>query len=89
MKEKDLRHLSRQELVSIIYEMKKNEIKLRKELELAQQQLKEREIKIEKAGSIAEAALALNGIFEAAQAAADDYLRSLHAVYEKKDRENF
>ena len=38
---------------------------------------KKREIGISEAGSIAEAALALNGIFEAAQKAADDYLYNI------------
>jgi len=48
-------------------------------LERAEQKLREREIHISEAGSIAEAALAVNGIFEAAQQAADDYLRSVKA----------
>jgi hypothetical protein len=39
--------------------------------------LAERKIVIEKSGSIAEAALKLNGIFEAAQRAADQYLYSI------------
>lgn len=65
--------------MDIIYQMKKNEQKLQARLERAEQKLQEREIRISQAGSIAEAALALNGIFEAAQQAADDYLRSVKA----------
>lgn len=79
MTDKELRRLSRQELMDIIYQMKKNEQKLQARLERAEQKLREREIHISEAGSIAEAALAVNGIFEAAQQAADDYLRSVKA----------
>ena len=51
----------------LIMQMEENE-KLSQELETAQEMLRNREIVIERAGSIAEAALALNGVFEAAQA---------------------
>ncbi len=40
-----------------------------------------REIELQNAGSIAEAALRLNGVFEAAQQAADQYLESVRALY--------
>ena len=40
----------------------------------------DRKIKLREAGSIAEAALRLNGIFEAAQAAADQYLENIERV---------
>ena len=40
----------------------------------AEAELGERRLAIEEAGSIAEAALKLNGVFQAAQTAADDYL---------------
>lgn len=80
MTDKELRHLSRQELLDIIYQLKKNEQKLQARLDRAEQQLQDRAIRISESGSIAEAALALNGIFEAAQQAADDYLRSVKAA---------
>lgn len=85
MTDKELRRLSRQELMGIIYQMKRNEQKLQARLERAEQKLLEREIHISQAGSIAEAALALNGIFEAAQQAADDYLRSVKANHPDMD----
>lgn len=85
MTDKELRRLSRQELMDIIYQLKKNEQKLQARLERAEQKLQEREIYISKAGSIAEAALALNGVFEAAQQAANDYLRSVKANYPNMD----
>ena len=39
-----------------------------------------RQIHLDSAGSIAQAALELNHVFEAAQAAADDYLASVRSV---------
>ncbi len=75
-----MRRLSKRELLDIIYQQKKNEQQLQAHLESAEQKLREREIRISEAGSIAEAALALNGIFEAAQAAADTYLQSVQAA---------
>lgn len=46
-----------------------------------------REIELAEAGSIAEAALKLNGIFEAAQKCADQYLTNVRKLYEKGRQE--
>ena len=64
MAEKELRRMSRPELIEIIYALKSNEESLQKK----------------NAGFIAEAALQLNDIFSTAQAAADDYLTSIKAA---------
>ncbi len=77
MTEQELKRLSRKDLIEVIYTMRKREMDLELQLKQAEQKLNEKRIVIENAGSIAEAALALNGIFEAAQAAADSYLLSL------------
>ena len=42
-----------------------------------------REIELEEAGSIAEAALRLNGVFEAAQRAAEQYLVNVRSLSER------
>ena len=47
--------------------------------------LDSRRIELDEAGSIAEAALRLNGIFEDAQKAADQYLYNLQQMCEKRD----
>ncbi len=44
----------------------------------------EKQIKLEDAGSIAEASLKLNGIFEAAQEAADQYLYNIRLMGKKR-----
>ena len=59
--------------------------KLKTELEKAQTGLKDREIKLNEAGSIADAAIAINGVFEAAQAASVQYLESVKKLSERQD----
>ena len=72
MAERELRRMSRAELVEIIYALKQSEDQLKAENAALKAQLEDRTIRLEKAGSIAQAAMELNHVFEAAQAAADD-----------------
>ena len=58
---------------------------LRRERDEAREQLKSRKISIDKAGSIAMAALQLNGIFEAAQAAGQQYIENIKDLSERQD----
>lgn len=76
---KELRHMSRGELIDVIYALKKQQEELAAENEELRQHLSQRELKLQKAGSIAEAAMSLNQVFEAAQQAADQYLQSVYA----------
>ena len=80
MAEKELRRISRPELIEIIYALKSNEESLQKKNAHLEEQLNDRTIQISEAGSIAEAALQLNDIFSTAQIAADDYLTSIKAA---------
>ena len=81
MSEKDsrstLKKLKRQDLLEMLIQEEKKIDQLEKELAEAREQLKNRQILIEESGTLAEAALKLNGIFEAAQAAADQYLENI------------
>lgn len=79
MAEKELRRMSREELVEIIYAMQQSQHQLEQQNEELRARLDERTLKWEQAGSLAEAALSLNHVFEDAQAAADQYLASLKA----------
>ncbi len=83
MTEKDLRKLSRAELIDMLITAKKTELQLRAQLEEARKMLEDRRLRVENAGSLAEAAMALNGVFEAAQAAAEDYLRAVREEVSK------
>ena len=73
MAEKELRRMSRPELIEIIYALKSNEESLQKKNAIVR-------FRFSEAGFIAEAALQLNDIFSTAQAAADDYLTSIKAA---------
>lgn len=77
MTDKELRKLTRAELLELLLAQSREMDRLNKELEAVQQQLQKREIALAQAGNIAEAALQLSGIFEAAQAAADQYLENI------------
>ncbi|MCD8077152.1 MAG: DNA repair protein [Lachnospiraceae bacterium] len=79
MAEKELRKMNRTELIEIIYALQQNERILRRQNEELRSQLDDKILRMEKAGSIAEAALSLNHIFEDAEAAAQQYLESLRA----------
>lgn len=77
MTNKELRRLSRAELLEMLVEqMEENEI-LKERLEEAKKALADRKIVIEQAGTLAEAALRLNGVFEAADQAAQQYLENI------------
>ena len=80
MTDKELRRLSRAELLDILYEQQKRYEESLTENQALRQQLEERTLRIASAGSIAEAAVQVNGVFEAAQAAADQYLASVQAA---------
>ena len=66
MTELELKHLRRADLVEILLDLSKENEILRAQLERARTQLADRTIAVENAGSLAEAALRLNGVFEAA-----------------------
>lgn len=76
----NLKKLSRAELLEMLIAEEKRIDQLEKELEEAREALKDRAIKIENAGSIAEAALKLSGIFEAAQTAVDQYVENIERI---------
>lgn len=87
MTDKELRRLSRTELLEMLLaQMEKNE-ELERRLKKAQSALEDRKIEIEKAGTMAEAALRLNGVFEAADQAAKQYLENIRrAARESSER---
>lgn len=83
-----LKKLSRQDLLEMLIAEEKRLEALEKELAEVKAELADRKIKINNSGSIAEAALKLNGLFEAAQAAADQYLENVKLQTETgRDRE--
>ncbi|MCD8341347.1 MAG: DNA repair protein [Clostridiales bacterium] len=72
--------MSRTELIEIIYALQQNERALRAENEDLHRRLDDKLLRMERAGSIAEAALSLNNVFEDAERAAQQYLASIQAA---------
>lgn len=77
MTDKELRKLSRTELLEMLLEQTREVERLSEELESLREELESKKIAIENCGSIAEASLKLSGVFEAAQSAADRYVENV------------
>ena len=77
MDDKELRRLNRKQLLELLLLQIQRADELECRLAEAEEKLKSREIAQMQAGSLAEAALKLSGIFEAAQEAADLYLENV------------
>ena len=84
MTDQELRRLSRADLIDIIYTLQQQKEQAEQQLAQAQAQLQDRQLRLANAGSIAEAALSLNGVFDAAQAA-DQYLQAVRQAKEIVD----
>ncbi len=74
MTEKDLKKMNRYQILELLLVQTERADKLQLRLEEAEKKLNNLNITISSLGSIAEAALQLNGIFQSAQEAADMYL---------------
>lgn len=74
MTDKELRRLHRDDLLQILINQQTQLDDYAALVEDYERRLNDRRIAIEESGSVAEAALKLNGVFEAAQRAADQYL---------------
>lgn len=83
MTDKELRRMSRSELLEMLIEQMEENERLKQSLAQAQAELLDRRITIDRTGSIAEAALALNGVFEAADKAARQYLENIRLIAEE------
>ena len=85
MTDKELRRLSRSELLEMLIAQTAENDQLKTKLEQAEAQLRDRRIAIDKVGSLAEAALSLNGVFQAAEAAAQQYLENIQRISGQQD----
>ena len=86
MTEKELQRLNRREILEIlITQMEKNE-HLQQQLDEALAKLSSKQIVIQNAGSIADASLQLNGVFESAQAAAEQYLENIKRINDQQEQ---
>jgi len=85
--DKELKRMSHAELIEIIYRYEQTLQELTAERDKLAEQVRDRSIRLQEAGSIAEASLALNKIFETAQQAADQYIASIRASSERVEAE--
>lgn len=80
MTDRELKKLSRGDLLQMLLEQSREVQALKERLAAAERALEDRSIRLEKAGSIAEAALQLNGVFEAAQVACRQYVENITRI---------
>ena len=80
MTEKELRRLSRADLLEMLIAQSEELRDVKERLKSAEAILASRVIEINTAGSIAEASLRLNGVFEAAQAACEQYMENIRLL---------
>ena len=80
MTDKELRKLNRTELLQMLLEQSRETERLRELLEQAEEKLRCREIELQEAGNIAQASLQVNGVFDSAQKAAEEYLENVRQL---------
>lgn len=84
MTEQKLNKLSRSELLELLIQASRENEELALRVEELEKKLNDRTIKIKKAGSLAEAALSLNGVYEAAEAAAKQYVYNIKLMLKQE-----
>lgn len=80
MTEKELQKLNRADLLELMTSLAEESEVLRKNIDILNSKINARTIMINEAGSIAEAALKINGVFDAAQEAANQYLDNVRMM---------
>lgn len=86
MNQQELKKLKRADLLEMLLAQSRENEELRNQLEAARAQLNSRMLTCENAGSIAEASLQLNGVFEAAQAACAQYVENITYLSAKQEQ---
>ena len=77
MTDKELKKLSRAELLELLLMQTRESEHLKMQLDEAKRELEDREIRIREAGNLADATIAINGVLESAQRAAQQYLENI------------
>jgi len=85
--EKDLKKLNRYQLLELLIVQTERADKLEASLKLAERRLVDQTLQITPLGSIAEASLQMEGVFEAAQRAADMYIDAAKKKAEEIEQE--
>jgi hypothetical protein len=86
MTDKELRRLNRAGLLELLVAQGRELELLRQELAEAKDQLADRKLRLDRAGSIAEASLQLNGVFQAAQDACEQYIENIESLSHRQEQ---
>lgn len=81
MTDNELKRLSRTELLRLLVNQMRRNKELEAQLEEANMKLQQREIDIAECGTLAEAAMRMNGLFEQADKAVKDYIYNVMRYY--------
>lgn len=87
MTPKGLKSLSRKDLLELLLEQTERNEQLEKELAELKAQLEDKQIAIARSGTMAEAALRLNGVYKVVDQAAASYLRGVQQRCQEMEEE--
>ena len=85
MTDKEFQHLNRSQLIDIIYQFQLKVDKLTEQNQKLEQQLADKRFRVSQAGNIAEAALEIHNVMQAAQDAASHYLEEIRNIREQTE----
>ena len=84
----ELKKLKREQLLEILLKQQQTIEEQEKIIKDLEKKLEDKAIIIENAGSIAEASLSLNKVFESAQAACEQYILNIKKMGSNREEEN-
>ena len=87
MTDKELKRLSRAQLIDIIYQFQLQIDKLTEQNQELGRELADKRLRLSNAGNIADAALEINDCFRSAQNAAEQYLNEIKTIREETEVE--
>ena len=86
MTDKEFKRLSRSQLIEIIYQLQIKQEELTAENEKLSKALEDRRLRVSEAGNLAEAALEIHNVMQAAQNAATHYLEEMRLRCDEEHR---
>ena len=87
MTDKEFKRLNRSQLIDIIYQLQLKQNELTADNERLSKALSDKRLRVNKAGNIAEAALEIHNVMQAAQDAAAHYLEEIRIMREETEEE--
>ena len=87
MTARELKRMRRSDLLEMLLQLRKENDRLKQELEEVRQELNSKRITAEECGSLAEAVLKLNGLAEATQKVCDQYAYNMKLRWEETEEQ--